>query len=132
MGSVRNDQRKGRARRAASRPPSWDFAEGDEIAPGRSALRRLGGGRRYDAYLAWDDHLRSVVVAKLVRPHLVDDERTLANLEAEWAMLVRLNHPAIGRGFGADLDGPSPHLLLEHLEGPRLSTLVRRYGPRPS
>ena len=52
-------------------PTSWELEEGDEIAPGRTALKRLGGGRRYDAYLAFDDHLHAVVVAKVVRPHLV-------------------------------------------------------------
>ena len=26
------------------------------------------------------------------------------------------------------LDGPRPHLVLGHVEGPRLSTLIRRYG----
>jgi serine/threonine protein kinase len=26
------------------------------------------------------------------------------------------------------LDGPRPHVLLEHIEGPRLSTLIHRYG----
>jgi serine/threonine protein kinase len=35
------------------------------------------------------------------------------------------------RLFDAVLDGPHPHLLLEHLEGPRLSTLLRKYGPLP-
>ena len=108
---------------------SWEFDEGDEIAPGRTALKRLGGGRRYDAYLGWDDHLHSVVVLKVVRPHLVDDERVLRGLRAEWEMLLRLAHPVILRGFDAVLDGPRPHLVLEHLEGPRLSSLVRRYGP---
>ncbi len=110
---------------------SWGFAEGDEIAPGRTTLRRLGGGRRYDAYLGWDDHLHSVVVFKVVRPHLVEDERTLAGLREEWEMVSRLAHPVILRGFDAMLDGPRPHLVLEHLEGPRLSSLVRRYGPLP-
>jgi eukaryotic-like serine/threonine-protein kinase len=110
---------------------SWGFAEGDEIAPGRTTLRRLGGGRRYDAYLGWDDHLHSVVVFKVVRPHLVDDERTLTGLSEEWEMVSRLAHPVILRGFDAMLDGPRPHLVLEHLEGPRLSSLVRRYGPLP-
>jgi serine/threonine protein kinase len=38
-------------------------------------------------------------------------------------------HPAIVRSFGAVLDGPRPHLVLEFLDGPRLSTLVRRFGP---
>ena len=47
-------------------------------------------------------------------------------------MLERLAHPVIVRGFAAALDGPRPHIVLEHLEGPRLSTLVRRYGPLPT
>jgi eukaryotic-like serine/threonine-protein kinase len=108
---------------------SWELAEGDEIAPGRTALKRLGGGRRYDAYLAFDGHMHAVVVCKVVRPHLVDDERTLRGLREEWEMLNRLSHPVILRGFDAVLDGERPHLVLEHLEGPRLSTLIRRYGP---
>ena len=45
--------------------PSWQLAEGDEIVPGRIALALLGGGRRYEAYLAWDEHLHALVVAKL-------------------------------------------------------------------
>lgn len=109
----------------------WRLEEGDEIARGRHALKRLGGGHNYEAYLAFDDHLHAIVVAKLVRPHLVDDEHTLAGLRAEAEMLGRLDHPVIVRGFDAVLTGPRPHLILEHLEGPRLSTLIRRYGPLP-
>lgn len=110
---------------------SWRLAEGDEIVAGRHALKRLGGGHRYEAYLAFDDHLHTVVVTKLVRPHLVDDGHTLDGLRAEAGMLDRLDHPVIVRGFDAVLDGPRPHLALEHLEGPRLSSLVRRYGRLP-
>jgi len=97
--------------------------------PGRSVLKKLGGGHRYEAYLAWDDHLRTTVVAKLVRPDRVDDRETLDGLADEAAALAALNHPVIVRGFGAELGGPRPQLLLEHLEGPRLSSLIRRYGP---
>jgi serine/threonine protein kinase len=109
----------------------WQLLEGDEIAPGLHALSRLGGGSRYEAYLAFDDHLHAIVVAKLVRPHLIDDEHTLAVLRAEAEMLARLEHPMILRRFDAELGGPRPHLVLEHLEGPRLSTLIRRHGPLP-
>ncbi len=109
----------------------WALEEGDEIVPGRTALKRLGGGHRYEAYLAFDDHLHAIVVSKLVRPHLVEDDHTLAGLRSEAEMLARLNHPVILRGFDAVLDGPRPHLTLEHLEGPRLSTLIRRHGPLP-
>jgi serine/threonine-protein kinase len=110
----------------------WGFAEGEAIVPRRSAIKRLGGGYRYEAYLAWDDHLRSLVVVKVVRPGLVDDRRTLRGLAAEVEMLERLDHPVIVRSFGAALEGPRPHVVLEHLEGPRLSTLLRKYGPLPA
>jgi serine/threonine protein kinase len=113
------------------RDSRWGFGEGDEIAPGRHALKRLGGGHRYEAYLAWDDRLHAVVVVKVLRPHIADDAHALEGLTAEAEMLERLNHPVLLRSFGATLDGPRPQLVLEHLEGPRLSTLVRRYGPLP-
>jgi serine/threonine protein kinase len=109
----------------------WDFVEGDEIAAELSAVKLLGGGFRYEAYLAWDDHLRSLVVVKVVRPGLVEDRSTLEGLASEVELLEGLNHPVLLRSFGADLDGPRPHVVLEHLEGPRLSTLLRRYGPLP-
>ena len=107
----------------------WRLAEGEDFAPGRRALARLGGGHRYEAYLAFDDRMHAIVVAKLVRPHLVADRQTLSGLGAEARMLDRLDHPVILRSFDAVLEGPRPHLLLEHLEGPRLSSLIRRHGP---
>ena len=109
----------------------WGLEEGDEIAPGRHALQRLGGGHRYEAYLAFDDHLHAVVVVKLIRPHLVEDEHTLDGLRAEAEMVERLDHPVVVRGFDTVLEGPRPHIVLEHLEGPRLSTFVRRHGRLP-
>ena len=121
-----------RTKERNGRDPRWGFAEGDEIVPGRTVLRLLGGGYRYDAYLAFDQHMHAVVVCKVVRPHLVEDRRTLSGLAGEAEMLAKLSHPVILRGFDAVLDGPRPHLVLEHLEGPRLSTLVRRYGPLPA
>jgi eukaryotic-like serine/threonine-protein kinase len=107
---------------------SWQLAEGDEIVPGRRALQLLGGGRRYEAYLAWDDHLNALVVAKLLRPDQVEEEAALAQLRGETRLIGALAHPLLMRSFGAVLDGPRPHVVLEHIEGPRLSTLIRRHG----
>jgi serine/threonine-protein kinase len=101
----------------------WNFTEGDEIAPGLRAVRLLGGGRRYEAYLAWADHLRALVVVKVLRP-----DHEAGGLRREVAMLERLAHPMLLRSYGAVLDGPRPHVVLEHIEGPRLSTLLRLYG----
>ena len=107
----------------------WEFREEDEIVPGLTALKLLGGGLRYEAYLAWHERLRALVVAKVVRPDLVEDKATLAGLEREIELLERLNHPIVVRSFGGQVDGPRPHVVLEHLEGPRLSSLKRKHGP---
>jgi eukaryotic-like serine/threonine-protein kinase len=109
----------------------WGFEEGDEIVPGRYAMRLLGGGIRYEAYLAWDDTLYTLVVVKILRPDRVSDERTLRGLSDEAAALERVDHPVLMRGFDAVLEGTRPHIVLEYLEGPRLSTLLRKYGPLP-
>lgn len=107
----------------------WDLEQGDEIAPGRFALTKLGGGHAYEAYLAWDDHLSFLVVAKLLRPHLVDDADSLRALAREADVLDRLRHPLVVRGFGAVSTGARPHLLMEYLEGPHLARLIRKGGP---
>jgi eukaryotic-like serine/threonine-protein kinase len=106
---------------------SWSFREGDEIVAGRYATRLLGGGRRYEAYLTWDDELHALVVAKVVRPELVGSPGVMRGIEGEARALRALSHPTIVRMFDAVLDGPRPHLVLEFLDGPRLSTLIRRY-----
>lgn len=110
---------------------SWELSEGHEIAPGRSVLKPLGGGHDYEVYLVWDDHLFSIMVAKLLRPDRFQDDKALHSLEREAEALDRLAHPILLRGFDAVLEGPYPHVLVEHLEGPSLQRLIRRGGPLP-
>jgi serine/threonine protein kinase len=107
---------------------TWGFTEGDEIGQGRQAVRLLGGGHRYEAWLAWDERLRALVVAKLLRPAQAGDPGARRSLAAEAALLDRLAHPLLVRSFGAEAAGERPHLVLEFVEGPRLSTLIRRFG----
>jgi eukaryotic-like serine/threonine-protein kinase len=110
---------------------SWKLAAGDEVVAGCSVIELLGGGRAYEAYRALDDRLFAPVVVKIVRPHLVDDPATLRGLRREVDMAGRLNHPVIVRGFHAVTDGSRPYIALESLDGPRLSTLLRKFGPLP-
>jgi serine/threonine protein kinase len=104
---------------------AWEFAEGDEIAPGRTVLKALGGGTRYEVVLVWDDLHYAIMVAKVLRPHVAADPDALEDLREEADALAALSHPVILRGFGAELDGPRPHLLVEHLEGPTLRRLLK-------
>lgn len=99
--------------------------EGDEIAPGRSVLRALGGGSRYEALLVWDERRFAIMVAKVLRPGVAERDDALEDLREEAEALDALAHPVILRGFDAVLDGPYPHLLVEHLEGPTLRRVLR-------
>jgi eukaryotic-like serine/threonine-protein kinase len=110
---------------------TWGLGEGDELAPGRLTLASLGGGELCETYLGWDESLFAVVVFKVMRPDRVGDRRSHDDLAREADMLRTVNHPVILRGFDAVLDGPRPHLVLEHLDGPTLRSLIRRYGPMP-
>ncbi|MGQ0632226.1 MAG: serine/threonine-protein kinase [Sporichthyaceae bacterium] len=110
---------------------TWNFTEGEEIVPGRLAVRRLGGGIRFEAYLVWDETLFSPAVVKILRPDFVTDARALRALVREAEHGARLGHPSLVRCFDLVSDGDRPHLVLEFLDGPRLSTLLRRYGPLP-
>jgi eukaryotic-like serine/threonine-protein kinase len=109
--------------------PTWGLYEGDELAPGRTVLRRIGGGRRYEAFLCWDEHRLAVLVAKVLRPDMARDETALRDLEREAAFVARLAHPVVVRGFGAELGGRFPQLVLEHLDGPTLDELLTLHGP---
>jgi serine/threonine protein kinase len=105
---------------------SWAFRQGDEIAPGRYALQLLGDGATSEVYLAWDDRLFCLVVAKVVRPDLVGTSRGVRRLAREAEALSRLSHPMILRCFEAVLDGTRPHLVEEFVEGMPLWARVRR------
>src|SRR5680860_475111 len=116
--------RRGGAPRAASpdvpeQEDRWGFEESDEIAPGLHALRMLGGGARYEAFLAWKEDLHCLVVAKVLRPKSVTSNSALGGLDREARLLEHLQHPGLLRCFDAVLDGARPHLVLEFLEGPR-------------
>jgi eukaryotic-like serine/threonine-protein kinase len=111
--------------------PSWAFAEGAPIAPGRTVLKGIGGGSRYEALLVWDERLFAIMVAKVLRPDKAEDGHALRELRREAEALERLAHPVIVRGFDAVLDGPHPHLLIEHLEGPTLRRVIKKGGPLP-
>src|SRR5579884_1074326 len=109
---------------------SWALEQGDELSSGLLALDHLGGGEVFETYLAWDSRMYTVVVAKVVRPALVDEAWARAALQTEAEMLDRLDHPFLVRSFGGDLDGRRPHLRLEHVDGPTLHSVVtgRRAG----
>ena len=110
---------------------SWDLEPGAEIHQGRTVLKPIGGGNRYEVFLVWDESLFALGVAKVIRPDQASEEKALRDLSSEVEALRSLAHPTLVRCFDAILDGPYPHVLIEHLEGPSLRRLIRRDGAIP-
>lgn len=111
-----------------SNTDTWHLAEGDLITPELTVLRRLGGGFAYEVFLAFDEVTYVPVVVKVVRPGQVTDESTLRGMRREVEALALVNHPVVARGLRFDLECDRPHVVLQHIEGPRLSSLIRRHG----
>jgi serine/threonine protein kinase len=65
----------------------------------------------------------------VLRPERVADESAVHGLRGEAEVLASLNHPTIARLLRSAIDEQRPHIVLEFVDGPRLSTLIRRFGP---
>ena len=107
---------------------AWEFAVGEEIVPHRTMQTLLGGGERFEAYVAWNHRLMTPTVLKVLRPAFVDMERARRQMAKEGELLSRLQHPGLTRLFEMDAEGDRPFIEIEYVEGPRLSTLIRRHG----
>jgi len=110
---------------------SWNLEAGAQIAEGRSILKRLSGGNRYEVFLTWDDRLFAITVTKILRPDQAGDAHALDELRREVEVLQSLAHPCLVRCFDAVLDGAYPHVMLEHLEGPTLRRLIKQQTTIP-
>jgi serine/threonine protein kinase len=71
------------------------------------------------------------MVAKVLRPDLVEEEYALRGLRREHEALEALAHPVLLRAFASHIEGPYPHVLVEHLEGPTLRALIKKNGALP-
>jgi serine/threonine-protein kinase len=105
------------------------LAPGDALTPELTVMRPLGGGSSYEAWLAFDEVTYAPVVVKVLRAGRAADEASLRSLRREAEALAAVNHPVVVRGLRHEERGERPHLVLEHIDGPRLSSLVRRHGP---
>jgi serine/threonine protein kinase len=109
---------------------TWTLTAGDTLASAH-IVRRLGGGSEHEAFLVETGGRRAV--AKVPRPHLVDDPHCLIRLRDEGRALQHLAHPALPLHLGTVLSGPHPHVLLEYVPGPtlRAAVLARMRLPEP-
>jgi serine/threonine-protein kinase len=112
-------------------------AHADGLAPGTSLdrwmiERKLGQGGMGAVYLARHAVLGNTAVIKVLKPALAASADAVTRFvrEAKAAAAVGSPHIARAMDFGVSPDGTA-YLVMEHLEGEDLETLLRRQGALP-
>jgi serine/threonine-protein kinase len=92
---------------------------------------RIARGGSADVWRARDEELDRPVAVKLLHPHLVPDERARLRLAAEGRLVASLSHPAIVQMYDVLVDGDTPALIMELIEGESLKVRLERDGALP-
>ncbi len=92
----------------------------------------IGVGGMGRVYRGVQNALGRTVAVKVIHPHLLGDEQTVARFYNEARAASRLNHPSsVGIiDFGRTEDGIL-YLVMEHLAGKDLATVIAEEGPLP-
>jgi serine/threonine protein kinase len=109
--------------------PVWRCRPGRPLPGGALAVRRLWVGTRCEAWLAWSVEQWCPVVVKLVRPNQARQPRALRVLTREVTALSGATHPALPRLLHDGTRDETPHLVLEHVDGPGLDEVLEENGP---
>lgn len=108
---------------------TWDFAPNHELNAELVVIRQLGGGDRYEVFEAWDRGLSRSVVAKILRPHKVLEERSRSALKREAEIAARLSHPNLIRFIRWSATPPHPHLVFELVPATSVEDHLENVGP---
>jgi eukaryotic-like serine/threonine-protein kinase len=94
-------------------------------------LEELGRGGMGRVYKAVHQTMGRFVALKVLAPELTKTEKARDLFQREVKAAARLNHPNIVTAFDAYLNGDRFFLVMEFVDGPNLSQLVKEQGPLP-
>ncbi|ROO89262.1 serine/threonine protein kinase [Actinocorallia herbida] len=113
-------------------PKYAPLEQGDPTALGSyEVVGRLGAGGQGAVYLGrtTDGHL---VAIKLLHAQMNTDPQARARFVREVAAAQKVEPFCTARIIEAQVDGDSPYVVSEYIEGPSLHELVAQGGPRPA
>jgi tRNA A-37 threonylcarbamoyl transferase component Bud32 len=87
-------------------------------------VRELGRGGMGVVWLAEHELIRKRVAVKVLHEHLARDKRLVSRFLAEARTLTLVQHENIVAIYNLDMREGRPYLVMEHLEGQSLSSLV--------
>ncbi len=91
-------------------------------------LKKIGAGAMGEVHLARNAVSGAQVALKLITNKHAADEAFIKRFQREAEILIRLNHPNIGRALGYGIDAGRPWLALEYIEGPNLADVLQERG----
>lgn len=96
----------------------------ESIGPYR-ILDVLEAGGMGVTYKAWHQHLKRIVVLKLIRHSQASNPDFQAQFAFEQEVVGRLNHPNIATAYDAGICEDNPYLVLEYVEGITIQEMLR-------
>ena len=88
----------------------------------------VGRGAMGTVYLARDTILKRQVALKVLLGHLARNPLLVRRFHREAQATARLRHPNIVRIYAAGVEGGTPYIAMEFVEGEPLDRFLRRYG----
>jgi hypothetical protein len=102
----------------------------DSVIAARYEVGRLiGRGGMAEVYSAFDRTLGRTVALKVLHQGLAADHRAVARFRREARAVAALAHPNIVSIYDVGIDGQTPFMVMELVDGEPLSTVVWREGP---
>jgi len=98
-----------------------------EVGPYR-LIGRLGSGGMGIVYLG-EDAAGVRAAVKVMREEYTADAGSRSRFHREAAAVSRIDSPRIARLLSADVDGDSPWMATEYVDGPTLFASVTKGGP---
>ena len=80
-------------------------------------IEHIGGGGMADVYKAYQANLDRHVAIKLMRPFLADKPDSLARFERGAKNVAALRHLNIVQVHDFDVEGDTPYIVMEFIEG---------------
>ena len=115
-----------------SRLRSMRYEVGQTVDDKYEILEALGQGGMNDAYKARDRSTGRLVVLKIPLSSLIGDPATYSRYQRELEIGRRLHHPNIQQLVDEGrLDGVTPYLVLDYVDGTLLREYLRQHAPLP-
>src|SRR5438105_6880289 len=104
----------------------------DRVLNDRYELRQHAArGGMADVYHGWDRRLSREVAVKVLRPELSADDDYVDRFGDEARTAARLTHPNIVAVFDTGSDQGDAYMVMEWVDGPTLSQVIRAEAPLP-